>query len=232
MGGIKIYVTLALVIVVIDVLVKDVPSQVRNRCLRAFIDNSGHFVTALISWFMVRSVHGFILKDKLVILESLACALISSATDLDHFIQSQSLSLENATSLTSRPFMHCSSLTMAVFIVMLLCSLVCGLWWLHSFSFIALTAWSTHHLRDGLRRGLWFYPLGSTAPLDYRVYICIILLLPIVTSCMLDLTGAIVLLSTGNEKPKRRLHDRKRKRSSLEKDVEATANLLSDVEVV
>jgi hypothetical protein len=233
MGGIKVYTCFAFILIAIDFLVKDVPSQVRNRCLRAFIDNGGHFITALISWLMVRSVHGFTLKDKLVIVESLACGVISSLTDLDHFIQAQSLHLEDVVSLSSRPFMHCSSLTIGIFVILLNSSLVCGLWWLHSLSFIAWTSWTTHHLRDGLRRGLWFYPLGSTKPLNYPLYIFIVLLLPVVTSFMFDLTGAMVLSTNVADMTYtgRRMHDIKnrRKTTSIEKDVEATTNLLSDV---
>lgn len=36
----------------------------------------------------------------------------------------------------------------------------------------------SHHLRDGNRRGLWFWPFGSTPPLPYWLYISCTVALP------------------------------------------------------
>ena len=38
----------------------------------------------------------------------------------------------------------------------------------------------SHHLHDGNRRGLCFWPLGSTPPLPYWIYICCIVALPFI----------------------------------------------------
>ena len=235
MGGIKYFTILCFILLAIDASVLDVPFIIRNRCVRAFVDNAGHFATAVISWLMVRSVNGFFLADKLVWMESLVCGIISSLTDVDHFIQAMSTSLLDATSLPTRPFMHCSSLALVIVVVILLSSLILGVWWLHSLSFIALVAWTTHHLRDGLRRGIWFWPLGSTKAIDYKLYLLCILLLPIMTSYLFDLTGALVLSTNNNGTSKRRFLEfskNRRKASSLEKDMEASATLLSQTEVV
>ena len=235
MGGIKRFAILCFILLAIDASVVDVPFLIRNRCIRAFVDNAGHFISALISWLMVRSVNGFLFADKLVWMESLVCGMISSLTDVDHFIQAMSTSLVDATSLPFRPFMHCSSLALLIVIVTLLSSLIFGIWWLHSLSFIAFVAWTTHHLRDGLRRGIWFWPLGSTKAIDYKLYLLCILLLPIVTSYLFDLTGALVLSTNNNGPSKRRsleFSKNRRKNSSLEKDMEASTTLLSQNEIV
>lgn len=42
------------------------------------------------------------------------------------------------------------------------------------------TAWFSHHIRDGYRRGLWFYPFGETAPLSRTVYLTIIVIFPVI----------------------------------------------------
>jgi hypothetical protein len=38
---------------------------------------------------------------------------------------------------------------------------------------------STHHLRDATRRGLWCWPLGSTPPLPYPLFLALTALLPL-----------------------------------------------------
>lgn len=36
---------------------------------------------------------------------------------------------------------------------------------------IFAVAWTTHHLRDGLRRGIWIAPFGHTSPLPVWLYL-------------------------------------------------------------
>jgi len=162
------------------------------------------------------------MMDRLVIMESFICGLVSSATDIDHFVAAENhFSLESATSLSSRPWMHRSSLALLVCVIVLLVSLLYGIWWMHSLSFMLLMAWSSHHLRDGLRRGISFYPFESSPAIDYRLYILVILLLPIVVSYLFDLTGALVLTTKHDES----LNFKKRRRNISLK--ESSETLLS-----
>ena len=49
-----------------------------------------------------------------------------------------------------------------------------------------LTAWTSHHVRDGSRRGLWFAPAGSTEPLGRTGYVLATMLIPLcVRGCMM-----------------------------------------------
>ncbi|CAB1319139.1 unnamed protein product, partial [Coregonus sp. 'balchen'] len=48
----------------------------------------------------------------------------------------------------------------------------CSLPWL---LFISL---ASHHIRDGVRRGLWVCPFGNTAPISYWLYVIITATLP------------------------------------------------------
>jgi len=44
---------------------------------------------------------------------------------------------------------------------------------------IFIVAWTTHHLRDGLRRGLWIAPFGHTPPLPQLLYLALITAVPL-----------------------------------------------------
>ena len=191
------YLFLMMVLFFVDLSVKDVPLTVTDKVLRCLLDNSGHFATAFIAWLMVRSCSGvLILTDRLFVFESLICGLLSSGLDIDHFISAASLDFESATTLSNRPFLHCSSLLLITFVIMLSAALVIRSGSLHTFSLLCLTAWSTHHLRDSLRRGLFFCPFFQTQPLDYPLYLFVLLSLPLLVSYILDLTGLIIVLNS------------------------------------
>jgi len=49
---------------------------------------------------------------------------------------------------------------------------------------IVTVAWLSHHVRDAVRRGMWFYPFGSTPPLPKAVYLATIILLPLLMSIL------------------------------------------------
>ena len=90
---------------------------------------------------------------------------------------------QDALSLPSRPFLHCSTLipiftTSLYFVQKLLDFRI-----LRHVHWIFLIAWCSHHLRDALRRGLWLYPWGSTQPLTQSVYLFSILCLPFFVKC-------------------------------------------------
>ena len=54
--------------------------------------------------------------------------------------------------------------------------------WLIDGIMLSFTAIITHHLRDALRRGLWFWPFGSTEPLSLPMYIIVMISVPIFIS--------------------------------------------------
>lgn len=41
-----------------------------------------------------------------------------------------------------------------------------------------MASFMSHHVRDGNRRGLWFWPFGSTQPIPYYLYLSICMVLP------------------------------------------------------
>lgn len=81
------YVFLGLTCIGVDYLML-VPIIHNNDYARAVTDNAGHGLIAAISWLVVSGIH------KETIFQGVACALISSAIDLDHFIMAKSLKLK------------------------------------------------------------------------------------------------------------------------------------------
>lgn len=66
----------------------------------------------------------------------------------------------------------------------------CSLPWM---LFISLTS---HHIRDGVRHGLWVCPFGNTAPISYWLYVTITATLPHLCSVLMYLTGTRDMIST------------------------------------
>ena len=57
----------------------------------------------------------------------------------------------------------------------------------------------SHHLRDGNRRGLWFWPFGSTPPLPYWLYISCTVALPFFLKEMKSSIDKIVVIPTSRQ---------------------------------
>lgn len=83
-------------------------------------------------------------------------------------------------SLPERPPFHATTLIFAVDAILIILSAVFKSQTPTLFSMIFTVAWLSHHVRDAVRRGLWFYPYGSTPPLQQGVYMGIVTILPLV----------------------------------------------------
>ncbi|KAH1005331.1 hypothetical protein HUJ04_006336 [Dendroctonus ponderosae] len=150
---------------------------------KALCDNITHALIGGLAWTICYLNRAKTLEEsdqRHGALEVLACTFLSSVIDLDHFIAARSTLLKNATALMQRPFLHCSTTPLVLFLVLLLVSQT---WKVPAFkqgALIGLTAFATHHIRDAARRGLWLYPFGSTAPIPYWLYIALCALVPYV----------------------------------------------------
>uniref|UniRef100_A0A8D0KL20 Transmembrane protein 267 n=1 Tax=Salvator merianae TaxID=96440 RepID=A0A8D0KL20_SALMN len=163
----------------------------QNDWLRALSDNTVHGVVGLWSWAIVIG-----LKKKSDFTEVILAGFLSSVLDLDHFIVAGSLSLKASLTLPRRPFLHCSTVIPVVCLtlkfIMHLLKLKdswCFLPWM------LFISWTSHHIRDGIRHGLWICPLGKTAPLPYWLYVSITASLPHLCSFIMYLTGARELMA-------------------------------------
>ncbi|KAG8131133.1 hypothetical protein E2320_017802 [Naja naja] len=159
--------------------------------LRALSDNMVHGIIGLWSWAIVIG-----LKKKSDFTEVILAGFLSSVIDMDHFILAGSLSLKAALTLPQRPFLHCSTVIPVVCLmlkfIMHLLKLKDSWCFLPWMMFIS---WTSHHVRDGIRHGLWICPFGKTVPLPYWLYVAVTATLPHLCSFLLYLTGTRELMS-------------------------------------
>lgn len=150
-------------------------SGIYGNLWRALIDSLTHGSVAFFSWAVLvqaRNMRGF--------WESLICGLLGMVIDSDHFIAARSLSLQAALSLRSRPFLHSTTLTLALCVLLFLTGHTLNKGWIKLLSVMCFLAWTSHHVRDGSRRGLWFPPIGSTPAIPYSIYVTLTCLMPLV----------------------------------------------------
>jgi hypothetical protein len=53
-------------------------------------------------------------------------------------------------------------------------------------SWLMVSSLLTHQLRDATRRGVWFWPIGSSHPLPYPLYVVLVMLLPVFIGSRLE----------------------------------------------
>ena len=100
--------------------------------------------------------------------------------------------------LNRRPFLHATTI---VFIL----GPILQVWFAQNISFLRslpymfVVAVISHHLRDGNRRGLWFWPFGSTPPLPYWLYISCIVALPFFMKEMKSSIDKIVVIPSSRQ---------------------------------
>ncbi|KAM4809899.1 transmembrane protein 267 [Rhinophrynus dorsalis] len=164
----------------------------QNDWLRALSDNATHCVIGMWSWAIVIG-----LRKRSDFCEVMLAGFFASVIDLDHFVLADSFSLEAALNLPHRPPLHCSTLIPVVSLTMnflmqhlRLKDSWCFLPWM------IFISWTSHHVRDGIRHGLWVCPFGNTAPLPYWLYVAITASLPNLCSLIMYLTGTRELMTT------------------------------------
>ncbi|XP_041356530.1 transmembrane protein 267-like isoform X2 [Gigantopelta aegis] len=129
--------------------------------IRAAVDSATHGSIALLSWAVV----------EMTSLSNINVKTLTNCLD--------------ALSLSKRPPFHATTIIPVVFLTLLCTGYTLQSKQTKMFSFIYLTSWLSHHIRDATRRGLWLPPFGSTLPLHYWMYIFLILFLPLcIRTCM------------------------------------------------
>ncbi|KAK7864011.1 hypothetical protein R5R35_000117 [Gryllus longicercus] len=162
-------------------------SHSNSNFRRAVADSCTHCFIGILSWLIV-SLHN---KSELGhFYETCACGFLSSLIDIDHFIAARSVKLTDALNLTSRPFLHCSSVVFLLCVIFISVSSVFNLKEITTFGWILFAAFVSHHIRDATRRGLWIWPFGSTAPIPYNIYIILTMLFPFVLITVMTLCTA------------------------------------------
>ncbi|KAH0946600.1 hypothetical protein HN011_010463 [Eciton burchellii] len=157
----------------------------KNELERAVFDNVTHATIGGLTWMLI-----VILSRKSLMrnLDSIfSCFLLASFIDLDHFIAARSWHIHDATHLQKRPFLHCTTIPIVLWILFILLSIAFHSPVLEHTSWLILAAFLSHHIRDGTRRGLWFCPLGSTRPIPYYLYVSLCMSLPYVLYWLMSL---------------------------------------------
>lgn len=127
---------------------------------RALFDSSGHGLIAALGWCFCSFRNPTLpAVSRTAKREMVLAAFVASLIDVDHFISALSFRLEDAVKLTSRPAAH--SVLFGIAIVGLLAWCAPARSRLPS---IVAYAFISHHLRDSIRRGLYFYPIGGNSP--------------------------------------------------------------------
>ncbi|XP_031846842.1 transmembrane protein 267 [Nomia melanderi] len=150
----------------------------KTAASRAIFDNITHAIVGGLIWAVILTL----LKRPLTqnFRSIIWCTVLSSLIDIDHFIAAWSWKLSDATHLEKRPFMHCTTLPIIIWLILNYYSSAYNHPQLSHVSWMILASFLSHHIRDGTRRGLWFCPIGSTQPIPYYLYLSMSMMLPYV----------------------------------------------------
>lgn len=149
---------------------------VENAMARAILDNLTHAIVGGLVWILILILSKKSLTQNFYSIQfSFA---LSSFIDVDHFLTARSWKLSDIISLNKRPFLHCTTIPILLWVILILSSIILNSPLLNESAWIISASFLSHHIRDGTRRGLWFCPFGSTQPIPYYIYISITMALP------------------------------------------------------
>ncbi|EEY67141.1 uncharacterized protein PITG_04076 [Phytophthora infestans T30-4] len=145
------------------------------KLLRHFVDSLAHGSVAFCCWavFLLQTEKFSESGDSTLQLvrKCFLNGITASLLDIDHFIAAGALNLAKATHLHGRPFGHSVTFIIAVVWLVTRYSKKCQARKRRNRVSFIVVAWLSHQLRDGMRRGLWFWPFGSTPPINYFLYL-------------------------------------------------------------
>ncbi|XP_045488951.1 transmembrane protein 267 [Pieris rapae] len=145
---------------------------------RAVIDN---FVHASIGTLSALLFFIYVERSRQAwIYNIILCTIVSSLIDVDHFIVAKSIHYKDLTNLKYRGFLHCTSLWFIITTILLIYSYIFRKNNIYVLSYMLILAYTSHHIRDGNRRGLCVYPFGHTPPIHKYVYVLLLGILPII----------------------------------------------------
>ncbi|XP_013162575.1 PREDICTED: transmembrane protein C5orf28 homolog [Papilio xuthus] len=148
-----------------------------SQVFRAFSDSSVHAIIGLISG-MLFFTYDIGLTTQARIYNVIFCTILSSLIDIDHFIAARSFKLKDATNLKQRGIFHCTTFWLLITILLIIYTYITKKLNIYIITYMTIIAYTSHHIRDGNRRGLWLYPIGETSPINKHVYVLLICILP------------------------------------------------------
>uniref|UniRef100_A0A182WAN6 Transmembrane protein 267 n=1 Tax=Anopheles minimus TaxID=112268 RepID=A0A182WAN6_9DIPT len=162
--------------------------------VRACIDNATHaFIGCVVAEIILHSLKHQITHQQYYALLFVA-TIVSSLIDLDHFIVAKSLSLRDATHLDRRPFLHNSAICLVALILVILTKCVGSIKW-SLFAVMMFIGFTTHHLRDATRRGIWFkvpFHDSNSPAVPYELYLLLVNIIPHLVHYLMQTTFSSV----------------------------------------
>lgn len=152
---------------------------------RAFSDSLVHGSLGCLSALIFFS-HENNLSLEAYLFNVIFCTAISCLIDIDHFIVAKSLNLHDLSNLNQRGIFHNTSLWLISSTALLFYSYLQRRLNIYILTFMLILGFSSHHIRDGNRRGLLMYPLRNTPVIDKHLYYILLAVLPhIIAYCYL-----------------------------------------------
>ncbi|CAG9790631.1 unnamed protein product [Diatraea saccharalis] len=148
-----------------------------SQVIRAVTDNLVHAIIGCLS-AMIFFNHETNLTRQACHLNIAFCTMLSSFIDVDHFLVARSLHLKDLFGLKQRGILHCTTTWLIITAILYIYSYIYNKNNIHVATWMIFIAYTTHHLRDANRRGLWLYPFGHTVPVPTVMYIILTMFLP------------------------------------------------------
>ncbi|XP_045783569.1 transmembrane protein 267 isoform X2 [Maniola jurtina] len=150
-----------------------------NQVFRAFADTSVHGAIGFWSALLFFSC-GINVTTQAWLYNVLFCSAMSSLIEVDHFIVAKSFNLKDIANVNRRGVFHNTSFCVIVTAILIILTHIARKINVHLFTYMLLLAFTSHHIRDGNRRGIWLYSSTHTQPLGKCLYMFLICLLPCV----------------------------------------------------
>ncbi|KAM3955043.1 transmembrane protein 267-like [Aphomia sociella] len=147
-------------------------SQVFRACSDSVVHASIGFLSAIL--FFSREN----LMSTSCIFNIAFCTFMSSFIDVDHIFVARSLQWKDMTNLKQRGIFHCTTFWLIITTFLLSYSYIYKKNNIHVLSWMLIVAFTSHHIRDANRRGLWIYPFGHTRPFHKLFYTALVSVLP------------------------------------------------------
>ncbi|XP_013196398.2 transmembrane protein 267 [Amyelois transitella] len=106
------------------------------------------------------------------------CTLLSSFIDVDHVFVAKSIYWKDLTNNKYRGIFHCTTFWLIITSILLTYSYIYKKINIYMLTWMIILAYTSHHIRDANRRGLWVYPFGHTPPFSKSLYIFLVAILP------------------------------------------------------
>lgn len=104
---------------------------------------------------------------------------LSCIIDVDHVFKDLIQTIQGgARAPWERGVLHLSLPPLVIVLLLYATAMIFKQLWCLKCGTLIIACVLSHHIRDGIRRGLWFQPIGTTPVLPYWLYVVVTILLP------------------------------------------------------